>query len=338
MESMAGEIRWVVRAEDGATLGEIVARAGSDAAAIAEGRVFVGRVRAKEAESPVRVGDVVTVGPIQEAAESVAVLLDEGGLVAADKPAGMPTIPDQGGASHSLLAVLAKKLRCSPSALHPTSRLDRDVSGIVVFARTSEAAARLTQARATGAYFRRYVAIASRPPVLEANAEPGRWNAPIGRAKDPKKRAAFGRDATEATSLYAVVASAEARSLLALEPVTGRTHQLRVHAANAQAPLLGDRAYGGDSRVVLSSGHVLGLGRIALHAGLVVVPGRAAGAGGVLEVRSPVPRELRDLWRALGGNEEAWALALEGPRLALGSEVEGQMRLPSSQPESGRTT
>jgi 23S rRNA pseudouridine1911/1915/1917 synthase len=302
-EGQAREIRWVVRAGDGPTLGDVVRRAGGDAAAVREGRVFIGRTRADDEAASLDEGQVVTLAAKRDAEIAVRVLVAEDGVVAVDKPAGMPTIPDQGGSAHTLLALLARTLGCPIGELHPTSRLDREVSGVVLFARSREAAERLKQARARGDYFRRYVAIACRAP----DPPRGLWNAPIGRDKDPRRRAAFGLNAAPAASAYEVVATTEGRALLALEPVTGRTHQLRVHAAHAHAALLGDRAYGGEPRVVLSSGRVEGLRRIALHAGLVIVP---RPSGGTLEVRASVPPELLDLWTALGGRDDAWDLAL----------------------------
>jgi 23S rRNA pseudouridine1911/1915/1917 synthase len=308
---VARETHWVVREGDGPTLGDVVKRAGADAEAIREGRVFIDKARASDARARVELGTVVTVSSPTEALASVRILLDEDGLVATDKPAGIPTIPDQTGSSHALLAVLARTLGCDPSTLHATSRLDRDVSGVVLFARTREAAERLTRARSEGSYLRRYVAIATLAPA--SSLTKGEWTAPIGRAKDPKKRAAFGRDAVPARSLYEVVAPTEGRALLALEPLTGRTHQLRVHASHAGAPLLGDRAYGGDSRVVLGSGQVVPVRRIALHCARVVVP---SASGHALEASAKIPKELRDLWTAMGGRDEAWHLATDGPRLA----------------------
>jgi 23S rRNA pseudouridine1911/1915/1917 synthase len=307
---MGREVRWVVRPGDGATLGEVLARAFGESSAIREGRVFVGRVRATDPDAPVALGDIVTVGTAREPGGSVRILAVEDGVVAADKPAGMPTIPDQGGSSHSLLFVLAKTLGCPPRELHPTSRLDREVSGVVLFARTPAAAARLAEARASGAYFRRYVAVATRVPARSGSGKPGEWTAPIGRASNPKKRAAFGRDATYATTFYETVATAGTSALLVLEPVTGRTHQLRVHAAHAAAPLLGDRDYGGATRVVLPSGRVVGIRRVALHAARVRVEWPKAAA---FEVRSPVPSELRELWTELGGNDAAWDAAIDAP-------------------------
>jgi 23S rRNA pseudouridine1911/1915/1917 synthase len=301
--SLPARILWVVRPGDGSTVGEILSKAGADEAAIREGRVFVGRVRADDGAAMLEIGEVVTIAPSRPEPAAVRVLADEEGIVAVEKPAGMPTIPDQEGSAHSLLVALATTLACDTRDLHPTSRLDHDVSGVVLFTRTPEAAERLATARKEGTYYRRYVAIASRTPDPEAGA----WDAPIGRAKDPRRRLVRGRDAVPARSLYTVVARAGTYSMLALEPITGRTHQLRVHAADAGAALLGDGGYGGDTRVVLSSGRVLGIRRIALHAARVVVPRRS---GEAMEVRAEVPEDLRGLWTALGGVDDAWNAGL----------------------------
>ena len=98
--------------------------------------------------------------------------------------------------------------------------------------------------------------------------------------------------------------------MLAVRPVTGRTHQIRVHAAHAGAPLLGDRDYGGPTRLTLPSGKVLAPGRIALHAARVVVPGQG---GALVTIASPIPPALEALWAALGGDAAAWAAAAATP-------------------------
>ncbi|HEY8089640.1 MAG TPA: RluA family pseudouridine synthase [Polyangiaceae bacterium] len=255
----------------------------------------------KRASESVQAGDVVHAAAPRVSDDQRVTLLAQGvDFVAADKPAGIPTIPDHAGSSHSLLAVVARSLGLDVARLHPTSRLDRDVSGVVFFALTAAARERLATARARGLYERRYVAIASKAP------EPGRgvWDAPVGRGRDPRLRAVGGRDPVDARTTYATVASApRGEALLAVSPVTGRTHQIRVHAAHSGSPLLGDRAYGGPSRVTLASGRVLQPGRIALHAARVVVP---AADGSPLVAASPIPPALTDLWSALGGDAAAW--------------------------------
>ncbi len=288
---------------DGRTVAEVLLRAGSDAGAVSDGRVFVGRRRVKAPNEAVAEGDVLTIAAARDVAQAIRVLARSDDLVAVEKPAGMPTIADHAGAAHALIAVAARSLGIDVARVHPTSRLDRDVSGVVVLALTKAAAERLSHARTEGTYERRYVALATRTP------DPGHgvWSAPIGRTKDPRLRAVSGRDAVAAETRYATCgAGARGVALLALAPVTGRTHQIRVHAAHADAPLLGDPTYGGPARVTLASGRVLEPRRVALHAARVVVP---SGQGEPLVAISPVPPELLDLWSALGGEPAAWELA-----------------------------
>lgn len=288
--------RWVVRSA--ASIEEVVRLAGADDAAIDDGRVFVGRVRAKRGVK-VAVGAEVTVHAPPAAIGSIEVLRASAELVVVAKPAGIPTIPDHAGAAHSLLAAAAREVGCAPAALHPTSRLDRDVSGVVIFARTAQTAEALLAARAEGAYYRRYVALAKGVLSPEARAE-GRWDAPIGRAKEPRLRAAFGRDAKPSATRHRTIeakgAGERAWSWLECEPETGRTHQIRVHASHAGVPLLGDGEYGGPKRVTLASGKSETLRRIYLHCQIVEVS--LGGRKERFEVR--VPEGFGELWAALG--------------------------------------
>jgi 23S rRNA-/tRNA-specific pseudouridylate synthase len=108
-----------------------------------------------------------------------------------------------------------------------------------------------------------------------------------------------------------VRAEAASPALLAVEPVTGRKHQIRVHARLAGCPLLGDRAYGGPTRLLGRDGSVRRLERIALHAARVELHA----ARGIWRVQAPLPEELVDLWRQLGGRVEDFELGLQGVRL-----------------------
>ena len=302
--------RWVTGPGDGRTVGEVLALAGADAHALRDGRVFVGRKRARAAHDPVAVGDVVEVAPPAAAAATpLTVLARDGDVVAVDKPAGMPTIADHRGATDALATRLARELDLDPSRVHPSSRLDRDVSGVVTFALSRRAAARLLEAREAGRYERRYAAVAASEP----RPSHGQWTAPIGRARDPRLRRAEGEGAIAASTRYATTARAgHGEAMLAVAPVTGRTHQIRVHAAHAGVPLVGDRDYGGAARITLPGGVVFEPRRIALHAARVVIrPPR----GTPFVAESPVPAELQQLWVRLGGTPDAWDLcvAMEVP-------------------------
>jgi 23S rRNA-/tRNA-specific pseudouridylate synthase len=277
----------------------------------------------------VRPGDEVAIGPRREAVD-VPILFDRDGLVACVKPAGIPTVPDEGGAAHALVRIVATKIAAED--LRVTSRLDREVSGVVLFARDATAEERLKLARARGEYRRRYVALAryrstsinvdrvdrvdrvdprGRPDPRDRREPPegaagawGTWAAPIGRGRDARHRAVNGPDAKASTTRWRIVErSGQADvALLAVDPVTGRTHQIRVHASDAGMPLLGDRDYGGPTRLTLDDGRTIATARIALHCARVALP--------EVEAEAPVPDALRDLWSALGGAAEAWDTAV----------------------------
>jgi 23S rRNA pseudouridine1911/1915/1917 synthase len=287
--------RWVVREGDG-ELDAIVLAAGGDAAALEEGRVFIGRRRAKRRDA-VHVGDEIRVNEPSSPpsdAPGVTVLHHGAGIVAVSKPAGISTIPDQKDAASSLLHETARLVGVWPDLLHATSRLDRGVSGVVIFTESDEARSRLQEARSAGAYHRRYVALTAKAPLPPT----GTWEARIGRASDPRRRKVNGRNATNAETRYALVAQTPHAAMLSIEPMTGRTHQIRVHAAHASVPLIGDRDYGGPRTVTLPSGKVLACERVALHCLEVRVVG--------LTLRAGIPEDLRAWWRSVSGSDADW--------------------------------
>jgi 23S rRNA-/tRNA-specific pseudouridylate synthase len=294
----------VVAGREG-TLGEVLARLGGDAeAALREGRVFIGRRRASSATERVASGDEVAMYAAREAGgESVRILVERGGIVGAYKPAHVATVADHRGTRGTLEDEVANLLGAPKSQLVATSRLDVGVSGVVLFATDSKARAALARARDEGKYRRHYVAIAHGGPRTER----GVWAAPIGKAKDPRKRRVLARGGESASTAYAVGGAAGAAHLLAVEPITGRTHQIRVHAAHAGCPLYGDAAYGGPVRVTSTHGSVTAIARIALHAAWVEVPSQF----GELRVEAEIPEDLAAIWTACGGATTQWALALQ---------------------------
>jgi 23S rRNA-/tRNA-specific pseudouridylate synthase len=261
--------------EAGIALEDLLTKLGPDAvAALARGGVFVDGRRMSDAGRRLRAGQCVEVHAPRLDSGSVEVLGEHAGLVAVLKPAPLPTEADRAG-SLSLISALAQALGVTASSLHPIGRLDVGVSGIVVVARDDSARKRAFDERATGVFNRRYLGIAA-----GRADQSGVWRAPV--------------DERPAETSWRLQARAAAgASLLALEPITGRMHQIRAHAAAAGLPLYGDRRYGGPSRVVAVDGSVHALGRIALHATRVEI--------GSWAIEAPLPDELVDLWRRLGG-------------------------------------
>jgi RluA family pseudouridine synthase len=226
----------------------------------------------------------------------VIVLHEDAWFLVLHKPSGLPTTSPGG---EPTLAAVARELDASAPRLHPSSRLDAEVSGVVIFARTPNATEHLLAARRAGAYHRGYLAIASAPP----QPAQGEWHGAIGiDANNPRKRAiarAGAPGARQAETRYRTLQSTQHAALLWLMPQTGRTHQLRVHAANAGIPLLGDRHYGGAPRVVLADGRVLSARRTMLHCARVEIPNPVGGDR--LRFEAPPPPDFATLWDALSG-------------------------------------
>jgi 23S rRNA-/tRNA-specific pseudouridylate synthase len=243
------------------------------------------------------------------AAAVLAILGEYRGLIFVDKPAGLQTEPDA-RTSDTLVSRLAAQLGVSLSRLHPLSRLDTGVSGVVTLGLTPDARRMVQEWRENQRFKRRYLALATGEPSAVL-ATSGAWSEGIGRAAG-SLRAVGGRNAETALTDYAVAASSEPVPratpsrvhLLALAPQTGRTHQLRVHCAAHALPLLGDRAYGGASRLISETGAVTALDRIALHAAWVELP-----LSEPLRIEAPTPVWLLDIWRQFRGNEGAFVAA-----------------------------
>ncbi len=226
-------------------------------------------------------------------------------LLVVAKPSGIATTaPDR----RDSLARRVEALDRHAPRHHPSSRLDTDVTGVVVFARTDRGIARVLRAREEGRYARRYVALARAPadPSPEIGSDAPAlytWDIAID-PRDPRRRRALepGSDPNALrvqaarTRAWVLSRSASASALL-LEPITGRTHQLRVHAARAGTPLLGDVAYGGPRRLVAPDGSVIACPRVALHCLVVVLPGSA---GEPLSFVAPLPDDLLTLARGVG--------------------------------------
>ena len=179
---------------------------------------------------------------------------------------------------------------------HATSRLDSQVSGLVTFALDRDINQHLLDARRAGTYERVYVGITIRALPVDQ----GDWSWPISiDPRNPKRRVAGpGRGAREAQTHYEVAARTPNATLLRLRPQTGRTHQLRVHAAEAGTPLFGDSLYQGERRKILSDGSVVTARRVMLHCARVSFPSPSSRA---LCFEAPSRPDMTRVWRALGG-------------------------------------
>jgi 23S rRNA-/tRNA-specific pseudouridylate synthase len=221
-------------------------------------------------------------------------------LLVVNKPSGLPTTSPDGG---DCLVARVRALDPDAPRLHPTSRLDAEVSGLVTFARTSRATEALLEARRAHAYGRTYLALVTKAPADDE----GRWVLPI--AVDPRDRrrrlVSFDDPETKPSSTRFFVRARGELTLLALFPETGRTHQLRVHCAHVGSPMFGDVIYGGERRVTRANGRVVSAKRVMLHCAALDLP-NVAGEGRLALV-APVPPDLASVWRGVGGDPSALA-------------------------------
>jgi 23S rRNA pseudouridine955/2504/2580 synthase len=168
-------------------------------------------------------------------------------------------------------------------------RLDRDTSGVLVLARTPGVAAKLAAAfreRETGKTY--WAVVVGRPLPPE-----GRIDVPLLRTGGTRgERSVPDAAGARATTLYRTPDHAGRRfAWLELSPLTGRTHQLRVHCAAIGAPIFGDRTYGEEAALDGTAPP------LHLHARALHLPHPA---GGTLDVAADLPPHMKETFRALG--------------------------------------
>ena len=191
----------------------------------------------------VRPGDIVTVRLDEEEPEYPAeegpltILYEDEFLLAVDKPAGMLIHPSRSCFSGTLANFVAGYYARTgqKSAFHPMTRLDRDTFGVVLLAKNAHVHTLLQNTPAQKTY---HALVLDGP----ANHE-GVIDAPIARKPLPSLLREIREDGKPSVTRYTVLERRGKLCKLALEPVTGRTHQLRLHCMHSGFPILGDPQY-----------------------------------------------------------------------------------------------
>lgn len=193
---------------------------------------------------PVQPGDTVTAVVEEESPDYPAedlpltILYEDDFLLAVDKPQGMLIHPSSARNTGTLANAVAGYYRRTGStgAFHPLTRLDRDTFGIVLVAKNGYACALLQRSRPRKTYH----ALTLGGPASDS----GIIDAPIARKPLPSLLREVRPDGKPSRTEYRVLERGEALCRLALTPVTGRTHQLRLHCAYMGFPIVGDPQYG----------------------------------------------------------------------------------------------
>jgi 23S rRNA pseudouridine1911/1915/1917 synthase len=298
----------VTRAEDGRRLDELVREKVTDALGrapsrsalrrlIMAGAVQVGGRPLRSPGRPLAAGqrleirvEVERLEPLRDASAGFrltrdVVLFRDGVLLAVDKPAGLPTTPTADPARPSLVGAVREYLAAGQPGADPPylgvhQRLDRDTSGVVLFAADPRANAGLARQFEAGEVEKTYVALTARPSRLP----PAAWEArgPVG-----------GREARTRFHRLEVLSGG---LLVQARPSTGRKHQIRIHLAEAGLPLLGDGAYGGPPRAA-----GVEIPRVMLHAARVRL--RHPLSGEPLSIESALPADFERALKALRRRE-----------------------------------
>jgi 23S rRNA pseudouridine1911/1915/1917 synthase len=198
-----------------------------------------------------------------------------------DKPAGVVVHPGAGHAEgtlvHGLAGLVAGGDEERPGIVH---RLDRDTSGLLVVARSEEAFEKLQDLVRQREIERVYLALVRGHP----RSWRGRIDAPIGRDREePTRQSLDSESPREAVTHFDVVELLSGHALLRVQLETGRMHQIRVHLAAIDLPVVGDPVYGVRDKA---------LPRQFLHAERLAFDHPLTGAR--IEVESPLPPELAE--------------------------------------------
>ncbi len=188
------------------------------------------------------------------------VLLDDAHLLAVNKPSGLPTLPGGGFMENTLLRLVQK--HC-PDA-NPVHRLGRATSGIVLFAKTAQAASKLEANWNTPEIQKTYRALAQKV-ALEDSYE---IVTPIGLVPHPRIGSVWAAspDGKPSKSVARVISRATSTTTFAVSLYSGRPHQIRIHLASIGHPLVGDPLYGSTGLPLENDPGLPGDGGYFLHA------------------------------------------------------------------------
>jgi 23S rRNA pseudouridine1911/1915/1917 synthase len=236
----------------------------------------------------VRVGEGPASG-IEPTPMPLAIVHEDDYVLVIDKPPFLLVHPTEPGQSHTLVNGIAHHYaeQGIGARIHPVHRLDRNTSGLVLIAKTPEAHRRLGAQLTTRSLKREYLALVTG----EVRDAAGTIDAPIARHPTQPVLRAVRHDGEHARTHFRVLERFADATLVGLELETGRTHQIRVHMAHLNHPLLGDRQYGRRAQKRI--------GRQALHAARISFVHPGSGEG--VQFEAPLPDDMERLREELRG-------------------------------------
>lgn len=226
----------------------------------------------------VEVGDTRGGGRFAPSQGVLRVLWEDEDLLIIDKPADIAVHGRSDRGEPTVGNLVAAHLGAD-TPFHPVNRLDRGTTGVMCVAKNGYMHDRMRRLLHTDGFAREYLAITVGAP----NPAAGRIELPITRVGEEKKFGVSPLGAPSATQ-YETVSTANGLALLRVLPLTGRTHQIRVHLAAVGCPLLGDRLYGSPSPEI---------DRPALHSYSARITHPLTGES--IAVTAPLPEDMREV-------------------------------------------
>ncbi|WP_078119911.1 23S rRNA pseudouridine(955/2504/2580) synthase RluC [Thiosocius teredinicola] len=270
------------------------------------GEVRVNKGRCKPARR-LQAGDVVRIPPLrvsekdaEEAPKGLqhnieeSIIYEDNLILIVNKPGGV-AVHGGSGVSHGVIEAL-RASRPNAPFLELAHRLDRETSGCLMLAKKRSALRSLQELQLAGKIEKRYLAL------LSGRIRKGRWraDAPLKKntLKSGERVVRVDPEGKQAISNFEVLQRFEKETLVSVELETGRTHQIRVHAADNGTPILGDPKYGDEeaNRVMKE----MGLRRLFLHAASLRFDWPEP--GNRFQVEAPLPTELQAVLDKLAGS------------------------------------
>ncbi len=259
---------------------------------------------------PVHEGDVLSLCTEDEEPQEhlipvplpLGIAYEDDDVVVPDKPADMPTHPSHNHHEDTVANALAFRYREMgiPFVFRPINRLDRNTSGLLLIARNRLAAGALSAAMREHRIGKQYLAVLDGVPAENE----GIIETYIRRTAESiivRENCGEGEGGDRAVTHYRVLAAADGHALVLASPITGRTHQLRVHFAGIGCPITGDDMYGSPSPLIA---------RHALHAYRLTFPRPSDGEA--ITVHAPLHEDMLSLVRLFFADDPLSQISTEG--------------------------
>ena len=237
------------------------------------------------------VEDTDTPEKLTPSALELSVVYEDGDVAVPDKPSDMPTHQSFGHYGDTVANALTYRYQSQglPFVFRPVNRLDRNTSGLLLIARNRISAAYLSDAMKKGLISKQYIAVLR--GILESDE--GRIDTYMRRTAESvivREVCDENGGGDRAITDFKVLCRSDTHTMVLATPVTGRTHQLRVHFAHQGCPIEGDDMYSDGGELI---------GRHALHSCLLTFPRPSDGER--ITVCAPLPEDMRLLCERVFG-------------------------------------